>query len=388
MEETLHPVSRAIYNFTSSWFLIPQGTSILAVILHQLHYQFGALPILAKIVWIYAIVLLGLFLGIYITRIILYRRHVTSEIRHNVVEASCLASAPIAFTSIIQMITLQYKGSFGAELTAYILWWISTFLSICTVLGVPYSQLKMQPSGIEHMPPSFLLPVISILTSAAGGGVISQNSTFSARLKIPAIIVSYMELGAGIGLATCIDACIVYHHFDRKYPRYSEAYQDMVLCGPFGQASFALQILGSAVSSSFGSYNRGTLLTSEAAGPIGVVSQFAGILAWGFGTFWWILAILSIVYTLKVQSGGFRNVAFSLSAWSLIFPWGVYNNAAVQLGKLMDSPAFNVWSTVLLLILLILWVLLNLLTIKGIVTGKLFGLERGWRVPKSEGQTV
>ncbi|KAL4981232.1 voltage-dependent anion channel [Aspergillus desertorum] len=197
-----------------------------------------------------------------------------------------------------------------------------------------------------------------------------------------------MELGAGLGLATCIDACIVYHHFDRKYSRYGEAYQDMVLCGPFGLASFALQILGTAVQHSFGAYNRGSLLTQTAAAPIAAASQFAGLIAWGFGTFWWILAILSIMYTLKVQSGGFRNVAFSLSAWSLIFPWGVYTNAAVQLGKLMDSPAFDVWSTALLLMLVVLWAATNLFTIKGIVTGQILGLERGWRVPKNEHQTV
>ncbi|KAL4876431.1 voltage-dependent anion channel [Aspergillus karnatakaensis] len=380
------PLSLAIWNFSSSWFLIPQGTSIIAAVLHQLHYQFGALPVLAKIVWIYAIVLLGLGVGIYLLRVVLYPRHVLREIRGNVVEASCLSSIPIAFTSIIQMIALQYDGS--ADLVAYILWWISTALSIIAVIGVPYLQLKMQPKGIEHIPPSFLLPVISVLTSAAAGGTICENSNLSARLRVPAIIVSYMELGTGIPLAICIDACIIYHHFDRAYPQYDKAYQDMVLCGPFGQASFALQILGLAVKHSFGEYSRGMLLTADAAAPIAAVSQFAGVLAWGFGTFWWLFAILSIAYTLYVQSGGWRNVHFSLTAWSLVFPWGVYTNAAVQLGKLMDSPAFDVWSTVLLLLLVVMWIVETGLTLKGIATGKIFGLESGWRVPKTKQQTV
>ncbi|KAL4967593.1 putative malic acid transport protein [Aspergillus stella-maris] len=380
------PLLLAVYNFSSAWFLVPQGTSIVAVILHQLHYQFGALPILAKIVWIYAIVLLGLSIAIYITRACLFPNHVVREIRRSVVEASCLSSAPIAFTSIVQMIPLQYGG--GAELAAYVLWWISTAISIIGVIAVPYTQLKMRPSGIDHIPPSFLLPVISILTSATAGGIICNYSSFSVRLKVPVIIVSYMELGTGIALAICIDAIIVYHHFDQMYPEYDKAYQDMVLCGPFGQASAGLQVLGMAVSSSFGEYNRGTLLTQSAASPIAAVSQFAGILAWGFGTFWWLFAMLSILYTLYVQSGGWRNVRFSLSAWSLIFPWGVYTNGAVQLGTLMDSPAFYVWSTVLLLLLVIMWVGVHIFTLKGLLTGKILGLERGWRVPKSGHQTV
>ncbi|KAL4806053.1 voltage-dependent anion channel [Aspergillus unguis] len=380
------PALLAVYNFTSSWFLIPQGTGILATILHQLHYQFGALPILAKIVWIYAIVLLGLSLILYSLRIFLYPKHVVRQVRDNIVEASCLSSIPIAFSCIVQMIALQYDGS--ADLVAYILWWISTAFSIISVIGVPYMQLKMQPSGIENMPPTFLLPIISILTSAAVGGTICQNSSLSVRLQVPAIIVSYLELGTGIALAICIDACIIYHHFDQVYPERNKAFQDMVLCGPFGQASFALQILGSAVQSAFPKYQRGTLLQEAAAAPIAAVSQFSGLLSWGFGTFWWLFAILSILYTLRLQAGGWRNINFSLTAWSLIFPWGVYTNAAVQLGTLMDSPAFYVWSTALLLMLLILWIINSIFTIKGIITGTIFSLEKGWRVPKTKHQTV
>lgn len=66
----------------------------------------------------------------------------------------------------------------------------------------------------------------------------------------------------------------------------------------------------------------------------------------------------------------------------------MYTNAAVQMGKEMDSPAFNVWSTALLLMLVVMWIVVNLLTIKAIITGKVFGLERGWKVPKSEDHSV
>lgn len=34
---------------SSQWFLIPQGTGILSVILHQLHYQFRGLDVISQI---------------------------------------------------------------------------------------------------------------------------------------------------------------------------------------------------------------------------------------------------------------------------------------------------------------------------------------------------
>lgn len=45
----------------------------------------------------------------------------------------------------------------------------------------------------------------------------------------------------------------------------------------------------------------------------------------------------------------------------------------------MDSPAFRVWSTALLLMLLMLWFTNQILTLKGIITGKVLGLDKGWR---------
>lgn len=44
----------------------------------------------------------------------------------------------------------------------------------------------------------------------------------------------------------------------------------------------------------------------------------------------------------------------------------------------MDSPAFNVWSTVLLLLLIIMCILMHIFTIKGLLTGKILGLTHGW----------
>ena len=50
---------------------------------------------------------------------------------------------------------------------------------------------------------------------------------------------------------------------------------------------------------------------------------------------------------------------------------GVYTNAAVQLGKLLDSPAFRVWSTVLAIMLVIIWLACAAFTLKGVFLGTL-----------------
>lgn len=393
------PLSRALWNFSSIWFIVPQGTGIIAVILYRLKYQFNGLTTLATIVWIYTIVQLGLFLILYLIRTFLYRRHVLHQLRNNSAETSCLCCISIAFTSILQMSVLQYGDTAG--LAIYILWWVNTGMAIVACLVVPFIHLKMQQSGARHMQADMLLPFLAVLTSAAGGGVICRLARISPRLQVPAIIVSYLEIGAGLALVAAFHTIILYQYLGHPFQPADMVYQDMIMCGPCGQASVALQALGEAVQAgSFAAYDRGQLLTAKAAGPFAFISHFTGLLVWGYGVFWWFFAILTICYTLHTQPGGWKQSRFTMSVWSVVFPWvrmlisllflgafltilrflqGTFTNAAVEFGRIMDSPAFDVFSTALLLLLVLIWVIIQILTLKGVVTGQVLGLDQGWR---------
>ncbi|KAJ5488785.1 hypothetical protein N7539_003675 [Penicillium diatomitis] len=370
--------SRAVWNFSSQWFLVPQGTGVIAVILHQLDYQFRGLEIISVIIWIYTIVLLAVGLLLYLLRICLFPRHVAHEIRANMSEIACLSSISITFTTIIQMTALVLVKYWGPAwgIVAYVLWWITTSMAVIAVMVIPYVFVKVQSPGIKSVTPVILLPLISALTSAAGGGVVCRYGALSDRLQVPILVVSYLEVGLGLALAMAFNDVFVTRLFDRSFPSLEKIYQDMILCGPFGQGSFALQILGYVVAHGrFAEYNSGTFLTAEAAKPVAFASQFLGLLVWGYGTFWFIFACISIVHTFLSQPGGIRKSHFTLSAWALVFPIGVYTNAAVQLGSIMDSTAFKVSSTMLTILLLIVWIVNHIFTIKNLFGGKLLGLR-------------
>jgi tellurite resistance protein TehA-like permease len=316
--------ARALWNFSSQWFLIPQGNGIIAVILHQLDYQFRGLTIISVVLWIYTIVLLVVGLSLYTLRILLHHRHVAHMLKTSITETSCLASIPITFTTIIQMTVLVLVRQWGAAwgIVAYVLWWVNTAMAVVVVMGIPYVFVRIQPPGVKAILPGVLLPLISTLTSAAGGGVICRYGALSSRLQVPVIIVSFLEVGLGLALAVTLADTFMTRLFDKSFPSVEEIYQDMILCGPFGQGSFALQILGQAVSrDAFAEYNRGTFLTAEAAKPIAFASELAGLLVWGYGTFWWCFAIISISHTFISRTRHRQQTSFTLTAWSLVFPW-------------------------------------------------------------------
>lgn len=314
------PLSVALWNFSSAFFLAPQGTAIISILLERSYYQFNGLKILAKIVWIYSIVLLGVDLFLYLLRVILYPKHVRQQLRTNLIETSCPASFSIALTSITQLAILQYGAR--ASIALYVLWWVEAGTAITACFGIPYVQLKLQPPGLSKVSPATLLCFIAALTSAAMGGALCNYDHIGPRLRVPVIIVAYFEIGAGLTLAVVFDALILIQHFNPTHLQQERVWQEMMLCGPFGQGSFALQILGEVVrTGSFAAYNRGSSLTASAAVPIGYASQFMGLLTWGYGLFWWCFAVLSICHTLIAQPGGWRKTKFNISAWSLVFPW-------------------------------------------------------------------
>lgn len=196
-------------------------------------------------------------------------------------------------------------------------------MAMVATFGIPYVYVRLQAPGIKGITPAILLPLIAALTAAAGGGVVCRFGELGYKLQVPVIIVSYLEIGVGLPLAVCLETIYLLRLFDKQFPTaQAEIYQTMILCGPFGQASFALQILGQAVErGAFAQYDRGTFLSESAAPSIALASQLGGLISWAYGTFWWVFAIICITHSFLSQPEGFRNIKFTLAAWSLVFPW-------------------------------------------------------------------
>jgi tellurite resistance protein TehA-like permease len=318
------PILIVVRNFTSQWFLIPQGTGIIALILHQLDYQFTGLGIIADIFWVLTIVMLVSTITVYLLRTAMYPREVASAISSDVSESSCLSCIAITFTSIIQMIAVTVVREWGSGwgIVAYVLWWINTAMTVLVCIGLPYIFVMYEPPGLQDLTPATQLPLIAALTSAAGGGVICRYGALSYRLQVPIILVSYLLIGVAIPLALSLDTVFLTRLLNKSAPTKDGVYQEMILCGPWGQGSFALQVLGQVVMrGSFAGYAKGIFLTANAAQPVGYTSIFAGLLAWGQGSFWWAFAIISITHAAIGKPGGLRAMKFGLLNWSLVFPW-------------------------------------------------------------------
>ena len=81
------------------------------------------------------------------------------------------------------------------------------------------------------------------------------------------------------------------------------------------------------------------------------VSNVAGLIIWGLGL-WWALngALLLLVR--------WQTLSFSMSFWSLIFPFGVHTTAASALARGLPSPFMSYVGTVMVALTFCLWLLI------------------------------
>ncbi|KXJ90488.1 voltage-dependent anion channel [Microdochium bolleyi] len=383
------PRNLALRNFGSVWFIIPQGTGILALCFWQSHYQFHGLNSIALVAWALTIVQLLLVFATYLVRLVRFPRYVATQLATNNSEVACIASFPVVLTSIVQMLGLVLGHQDGWSTASYVLWWIVFGLSVVIVVIIPQTFATTHPPGIDKLLPNSQLPIVAALTAAAAGGALCESTSTSLAQQLPVIAVSYLLVGVGVPLAIFMDAIFLARLFNQtkegqqkenRLQKQMLAYQTMICAGPWGQSSVALLTLGKVVLTGGLGQSAASVVGNElAARSVAYISIFVGFLFWGHATFWWIFTLLSIAHSVAGRAAGSRRIQFQMPMWSLVFPWGVYTNGAIQLGKLLDSTVFHVWSAILTILMTIIWLSFTAMTIKGCLDGSILGLEHGWR---------
>jgi len=115
-------------------------TGIIAILLHQLPYQFRGLSIISTVIYILNLSLFVVLLGIFTARLILYPRQAFHKFGTVIDELASLACPVVAFLTIVGMtaMTTGQAWGHGWAIFGYVLWWISAFFSLATVFGTFY----------------------------------------------------------------------------------------------------------------------------------------------------------------------------------------------------------------------------------------------------------
>jgi C4-dicarboxylate transporter/malic acid transport protein len=277
------------------------------------------------------------------------------------VQSMFLGAIPMGLIPIVNGISVLGVELFGqgALSVAEVLWWADAALAVFVACLVPYHMFTSQQHSVEQITAVWLLPVVAPEVTASSAGVLAPHLSHGAAQLL--VGVGYVLWAISVPLAFSILTIVFLRLALHKLPHGDMAASSWLTLGPLGTGSLGLMLLGHAAPTAF----LGTPL-ANAASVAHEFGLFGGLLLWGVGA-WWL--ILAIVLTVRYQRQG---MTFNMGWWGFTFPIGVYTSATFTLYRLTGFSPFAVIGSVLALALFGFWLLVVSRTLNGMWQGNLF----------------
>ncbi len=363
----LKPLSRlsspreVVRQFTPNWFAATMGTGILAIALSQLPVTIPGLRLVAEGLWIFNIALFVLFSCLYTARWIFFFDGARRIFGHSVV-SMFFGCIPMGLATIINgflIFGIPHWGQSAIDI-AHCLWWIDAGMALVCGVVIPFMMFTRQLHTMEQMTAVWLLPVVAAEVAAASGAFLIPHLS-DPHTQLITLVTSYVLWACSVPLAMSILVILVLRMAIHKLPPTNMAASSWLALGPIGTGALAILNLGLATPAVFTA--NGMDGFGEAARSIGLIG---GILLWGYGL-WWIL--LAILITGSYIRQGFP---FNIGWWGYTFPLGVYSLATLRLAAVLNLHVLSVFGIGLVTALALLWVLVGTLTLRGAWRGDLF----------------
>jgi len=355
-----HP-REMVRQFTLNWFPATMGTGILALALPQVPGIGGLLQPIGAALWLFNIGLFTVFVLLYGARWVLFTQEARRVFGHNTV-SMFVGTVPMGLATIINGILafgLPRWGS-GVIPVAAALWWIDVAMSVTCGVAIPYLMFTRHEHTLDSMTAVWLLPVVASEVAASSGGLLAPHLT-DTHSQFVMLVTSYCLWGYSVPVAFSVLAILILRMALHKLPHEGMAASSWLALGPIGTGAFGMLLLGSDAPG---------ILAANGMGEIGLFAQgigiFTGLVLWGFGLWWLLLATLITVRHFRA------GIPFNLGWWGYTFPLGVYTVATFKLGTTLHLGFFGIIGTVFTLVLAVMWMLVAAKTLAGAWKGDLF----------------
>ncbi|MHC8306539.1 TDT family transporter [Pseudomonas sp. PB3P13] len=355
-----HP-REVIRQFTPNWFAATMGTGVLALALAQLPLANRGLHAVAEALWLFNILLFATFTLLYAARWVFFFHEARRIFGHSTV-SMFFGTIPMGLATLINGLLLFGLPRWGEGViaVAQALWWLDVAMSLACGVLIPYLMFTRQEHSIDQMTAVWLLPVVAAEVAAASGGLLAPHLA-DAHSQFLMLVTSYVLWAFSLPVAFSILTILLLRMALHKLPPASMAASSWLALGPVGTGALGMLLLGADAPAIFAA--NGLPGIGEMAAGLGLIG---GILLWGFGLWWMLIALL---ITLRYLRGG---IPFNLGWWGFIFPLGVYALATLKLASTLGLTFFSVLGGVLVAVLALMWLIVARRTVQGAWCGELF----------------
>ncbi|MFC8753047.1 C4-dicarboxylate ABC transporter [Pseudomonas oryzihabitans] len=349
-----------IRQFTPNWFAVTMGTGVLALALAAFPWQLPGLHALAEGLWLLAVLLFGLFAGLYAARWLLFFDEAREIFAHATVSMS-IGTVPMGLATLINGLLLFGLPRWGAAVLplALGLWWLDVAMALACGVLIPYLMFTRQAHRIDQMTAVWLLPVVAAEVAAASGGLLVPHLAAGEHFTV--LVASYVLWAYSVPVALSLLVILLLRLALHRLPPASMAASSWLALGPIATGALGLLVLGSAAPAVFAAHDLAGI--GEIARGLGLLGA---LLLWGLGLWWLALAVL------VTQRQAREGMPFNLGWWGFTFPLGVYALTTLRLGEALAAPFFTGLGAALVVLLALLWLLVASRTLAGAYRGGLF----------------
>ncbi|WP_110948964.1 TDT family transporter [Pseudomonas bohemica] len=355
-----HP-REVIRQFTPNWFAATMGTGVLSADLTQLPVHIPGLYQAAEALWMLNIALFLTFSFLYTARWLMFFDEARRIFGHSTV-SMFFGTIPMGLATIINgLLTFGLaRWGDGVFAIAETLWWLDVAMSLACGVLIPFMMFTRQAHRIDQMTAVWLLPVVAAEVAAASGGLLAPHLADSHG-QFSVLITSYVLWGLSVPVAFSILTILLLRMALHKLPHESMAASSWLALGPISTGAFGLMVLGADSQRIFADH--GMRGAGEIASGLGLI---AGIVLWGVGVWWLLMAGLITARYLR------NGIPFNLGWWGFTFPLGVFALTTLKLGAVLNLGFFEVLGSLLVVGLAALWLVIMKRTLVGAYKGELF----------------
>ena len=337
---------------------------MVAILLNTFPYPARWLYWLSIVVFCFDIALFSLLTFVTILRFTLYPKQWTIMVNHPT-QSLFMSAWPMGFAQIVFMIIYVCSPIWGSWVNylAWAMWILDAVASVFIVMFMPFLHMK---SKTQRELASFtaleIFPFVACLV-ASGTGAIVATALPNSHQALATVIVSYVLLGLGLPMSFIITTIYTQRLILQKLPPRAVIVSVFLPLGPPCMGGIAAILLGQTCLEIFPK-------TGTIHAQAGVIFYSLGLLGalilWGFAIMWFGLALITVYYTKKFE--------FNLGWWASTFPVGLLASVSIKMGEKLPSRFFRVFGAIVAFGVIMLWIMVSVMTIRGIISGRLFEL--------------
>ncbi|ORM27694.1 TDT family transporter [Williamsia sp. 1135] len=324
---------------TPNWFAAIMGTGIVATSGVALHSDLPGLNTSATGFWLLASV------GLVIATILFLRggpaEHADDPMMAHFYGAPAMALLTVGAGTI--ELGPQFLGNHVAVWVGGLLWLAGTTAGLFTAVWIPFRMITGAQSARSGAMPSWLMPVVPPMVSAATGSLLIQHVS-AGQLRLGLLATCYAMFGLSLVVGFLTIAMVYSRLVHRGLPSVAVAPTVWIMLGMIGQSITAAVLLG----------NNSALVFQGEKAPIAaglhVLGIGYGLVMAGFAVFVFVLAVSITVHNVR------RGMSFTPAWWSFTFPIGTCVTGSAALAFATDSGLLQIISVALYVLLLLAWV--------------------------------